>query len=133
MKITVVLLALLACTTLAAYDFTKPNDGNELKATLKDERDTTFIVFFRTDYSKDTTPEGKANTELVKNITEEVKKKCTDQGLKDSDYSWIDVEIELQGTKEKDPKKTFGALLKDLGFEDGAAPAPASGQPAAAG
>jgi hypothetical protein len=45
---------------------------------LKDEKDTTFIVFFWTDYSKDTTPEGKANTELVKNITEEVKKKCTE-------------------------------------------------------
>ena len=130
------MLALLACGTFAAYDFTKPNDGNELKATLKDERDTTFIVFFRTDYTKDTTPEGKANAELVKNITEEVKKKCTDQGLKDSDYSWIDVELELTGTAEKDPKRSFGKLLADLGFEDkpaaagGAAPAGGSAAPA---
>ena len=129
MKITFLLLALLACTSLAAYDFTKPNDGNELKATLKDEKDTTFIVFFRTDYTKDTTPEGKANAELSKAIVEQVKSKCTGQGLKDTDYSIIDVEIELAGTTEKDPKKSFGKLLSELGFEEqgGAAPAPAGG------
>jgi hypothetical protein len=70
MKTTFLLLALLACTSFAAYDFTKPNDGTELKATLKDEKDTTFIVFFRTDYTKDTTPEGKASAELAKSIVE---------------------------------------------------------------
>jgi len=128
MNITFVLLALLVCGSLAAYDFTKPNDGNELKATLKDERDTTFIVFFRTDYSKLTTDEGKKNAELTKNITEEVKKKCTDQGLKDTDYTWVDVEIELTGTAEKDDKRKFGKLLADLGFEDKAdAGAPKAG------
>jgi hypothetical protein len=76
MKITFLLLAAIACTSFA-YDFTKPNDGNELKATLKDEKDSTFIVFFRTDYTKDTTPEGKANAELAKGIVEQVKAKCT--------------------------------------------------------
>lgn len=47
--------------------------------------------------------------------------------MKDTDYSIIDVELELTGTTEKDPKKSFGKLLAELGFEDaGAAPAPAA-------
>ncbi len=110
MKIIVLVLAVLACA-YGAYDFTKPENGNELKATLKDEKDTTFVVFFRADKYTGTTEEDKRVAEIVKNITEEVRKKCTDQGLKDTDYTWIDVEIELDGTKEKNAKKNFGKLL----------------------
>lgn len=133
MKITFLLLAALVCTSFAAYDFTKPQDGNELKATLKDEKDTTFIVFFRTEYKTDT-PEGKAAQELSKGIVEQVKAKCTAQGLKDTDYSLVDVEIELTTgqTTEKDPKKSFGKLIAELGFEDAPA-APAAATPAAGG
>ena len=128
------ILALLACA-YGAYDFSKPENGNELKATLKDEKDNTFVVFFRADKYPTATDEDKRVNELIKNITDEIRRKCTDQGLKDTDYTWIDVEIELDGIKEKNAKKNFGKLLQDLGFEEvKAAPAPAAGgaAPAAA-
>ena len=32
-------------------------------------------------------------------------------GLKDKDYTYVDVEIELDGTKEKDAERNFGTLL----------------------
>ena len=110
MKIIVLILAILACA-YGAYDFSKPDNGNELKATLKDEKDTTFVVFFWADKYPSATDEDKRVNELVKSISDQVKAKCTEQGLKDTDYTWIDVEIELDGIKEKNAKKNFGKLL----------------------
>ncbi len=110
MKIIVLLLALLACA-YGAYDFSKPENGNELKATLKDEKDSTFIVFFKADKYPTATDEDKRTNELVKGAADQVKAKCTEQGLKDTDYTWIEVEIELDGVKEKNAKKNFGKLL----------------------
>ena len=47
----------------------------------------------------------------------DVQKQCTKLGLADKDFTYIDVEVELAGTKEKAPK--FGDFLYNLSFEDG--------------
>ena len=115
MKLTIIALALvLACSM--AYDFTKPANGDELKATLKDEKDTTFVIFFHADKYEGDTDEAKKLKEVVKDIKDDVQKNCTSEGLKDSEYTFVDVELELDGTKEKEA--LFGKLLKDLGFEE---------------
>ena len=120
MKTAIVLLALLAAVALS-YDFTRPESGAELKATLKDEKDQTFVVFFHDDvYEGD---DKKDSAKLLKDLKEDVQKECTKLGLKDSDYTYIDVEIkckegkETLGDKPEDKKKTYAKLLETLGFE----------------
>ena len=111
-----VICALLLAAVLA-YDFTKPENGNELKATLKDEGDTTFVVFFHAvEYSTGDEEEDKKIQNIVKDMKEDVQKDCTKESLKDSDYTYIDVEIELDGTTEKEA--LFGQLMIELGFEE---------------
>ena len=116
---TVVICALLLAAVLA-YDFTKPENGNELKATLKDEADTTFVIFVHAvEYEGEDDEETKKINNIVKDMKEDVKKDCTKEGLKDEDYTFIDVEIELEETAETEP--LFGNLLVELGFEEPAA------------
>ena len=52
-------------------------------------------------------------------MKDNIKKECTKLELKDSDYTYIDVEIELDGTAEKEA--SFGTILQELGFEEEAA------------
>ena len=130
MKLTIIALALVLATSMA-YDFTKPANGDELKATLKDEKDTTFVIFFHADKYEGDTDEAKKLKEVVKDIKDDVKKNCTSEKLAESDYTFIDVEIELDGTKEKEA--SFGKLMKDLGFEEASeddADKPAEGEAA---
>ena len=110
----------LFLAAVMAYDFTKPENGNELQATLKDEGDTTFVVFFHAvEYEGETEEETKKIQNIVKDMKEDVQKNCTKEGLKDADYTYIDVEVELEGTTETEA--LFGQLLIDLGFEEEAA------------
>ena len=117
MRTAVVVLALLAFSAFA-YDFSKPANGNELMATLKDEKNTTFVVFFHATAYEGDDDEAKKIQETVKDMKEDVQKNCTNEGLKDNDYTYIEVEIELDGTTEKDQENAFGNLLLDLGFEE---------------
>ena len=94
-----------------AYDFTKPENGNELKATLKDEGDTTFIVFVHA-----VSYEDEDQSDVVKDMKEDVQKACTKESLKDEDYTYIDVEVELDGATETEA--LFGQLMIELGFEE---------------
>ena len=111
MRTAVVLFALLALSAYA-YDFSKPESGDELRATLKDEKNTTFVIFFHApEYEGEDEDETKKIQDMVKDMKEDVQKNCTSAGLKDSDYTYVDVEIELEGTKEKEAEKGFGTLL----------------------
>lgn len=127
-----ILFVVMAVVCSLGYDFTNPKNGDELIATLYDEKQDNFIVFFHAPLYEGEEDAAKAAQDLVDNMKSDIKSECSKFGLEAEDYTFIDVEIELDGTKEKDAKHYFGEFLWDLGFEEEQTEAPADGADAAA-
>ena len=103
------ILAALLLSIVFSYDFTKPENGNELLATLKDEEGVWIVFFHAIDYEGDL-------AETVKNMKDQVTKECKALELGEEDYNYIDVEIEIADGAEAEP--LFGTFLQTLGFEE---------------
>ena len=119
----------LMCLAMAERDWTRPPNGKELNATLRGETDKTFMILFTTKYED----ESSLAFKTARDMEDDVKKNCSALNLVEkTDYIYFEVNIEMDGTNEKDQKNLFGPLLKELGFESGDAGAdPADGATAA--
>ena len=82
MKCSLLLIALVA-VSISAYDFTKPDTGSELQATLKDERDQTFIIFFKAGAYEGDDENSKTASKAAKDMKDDVTKACNKYGLKE--------------------------------------------------
>ena len=115
MKAVICLMALI-CVAMAEKDWTRPPNGKELNATLRGETDKTWMIMFTTKYED----ESSLAFKTARDMEDDVKKNCSALNLVEkTDYIYFEVNIEMDGTNEKDQENLFGPLLVELGFESG--------------